>query len=100
MKFSSDFDEILEKLLQTEEFEFCSDLDGIIGKRVQNEEVVKIKGEEDNVPVCCFFGMRPVFRRIRIEGSWIRQDAIFELRRSAETIYGIVAFPKREEDKD
>lgn len=81
MKFSSDFDEILEKLLQTEEF-------------------VKIKEEEDNFPVDSFFDMRPVLRRIRIEGSWIDQNALFELRRSLQTINGIVAFLKREEDKD
>lgn len=81
MKFSSDFDEILEKLLQTEEF-------------------VKIKEEEDNFPVDSFFDMRPVLRRIMIEGSWIDQNALFELRRSLQTINGIVAFLKREEDKD
>src|SRR5690554_3677771 len=81
MKFSSDFDEILEKLLQTEEF-------------------VKIKEEEDNFPVDSFFDMRPVLRRIRIEGSWIDQNALFELRRSLQTINGIVAFLKREDDKD
>src|SRR5690554_1290224 len=81
MRFSSDFDEILEKLLQTEEF-------------------VKIKEEEDNFPFDSFFDMRPVLRRIRVEGSWVEQSALFELRRSLHTINGIVSFLHRDEDKE
>src|SRR5690554_15766 len=81
MRFSSDFDEILEKLLQTEEF-------------------VKIKEEEDNFPFDSFFDMRPVLRRIRVEGSWVEQSALFELRRSLHTINGIVSFLHSDEDKE
>ena len=81
MQFSSDFDEILEKLLQTEEF-------------------VKIKEEEDNFPVDSFFDMRPVLRRIRVEGAWIDQSALYDLRRSLQTINGVVSFLHRDEDKE
>lgn len=81
MKFSSDYREILESLMQT-------------------EELVKIKEEEDSFPVDSFFDMRPVLRRIRIEGTWIDQSALFELRRSLNTINGIVSFLHRDEDKD
>src|SRR5690554_1483221 len=44
--------------------------------------------------------MRPVLRRIRVEGSWVEQSALFELRRSLHTINGIVSFLHSDEDKE
>ncbi len=80
MHFSASYDEIEPLLFQTEEF-------------------VRIREEEDSFPADHFYDMRPVLRRIRVEGAWIDQNALFELRRSLQTINGIVAFLRCDEEK-
>lgn len=80
MHFSASYNEIEPLLFQTEEF-------------------VRIREEEDSFPADHFYDMRPVLRRIRVEGAWIDQNALFELRRSLQTINGIVAFLRRDEEK-
>lgn len=79
MKFSSSFPEIETALSQTAEF-------------------VRILQEEDAFPSDHFYDVRSVLHRIRVEGSWIDQSALFELRRSLQTINAIVAFFRRGEE--
>src|SRR5690554_2054948 len=62
----------------------------------QTEEYVRIRMEEDAFPAGYFHDMRPVLHRIRLEGSWIDQSALFELCRSLQTINGIIAFLRRD----
>lgn len=80
MHFSASFNEISPQLFQTEEF-------------------IRIREEEDAFPDDYFYDLRPVLRRIRVAGSWIDQNALFELRRSLQTINAIVAFLRRDEEK-
>lgn len=80
MSFSDSFDEINLRLLQTHEF-------------------VRILEEEDSFPSDYFYDVRSVLKRVRVEGSWIDQNTLFELRRSLQTINSIVAFLHRDEDK-
>jgi len=40
-----------------------------------------------------------MLKRMRIEGSWIEQQTLFELRRSLQTIHAIVAFLRRDDEK-
>jgi DNA mismatch repair protein MutS2 len=79
MRFTSDFAEIDVALSQTAEF-------------------VRILQEEDSFPSDHFYDLRDALHRIRVEGSWIDQNALFELRRSLQTINAIVAFLLRGED--
>lgn len=65
----------------------------------QTEEFIRIREEEDSFSTDHFYDMRPVLKRIRMEGAWIEQSALFELRRSLQTINGIVAFLRRDEEK-
>lgn len=65
----------------------------------QTEEFIRIREEEDPFPADHFYDMRPVLKRIRVEGAWIDQGTLFELRRSLQTINGIVAFLRRDEEK-
>ncbi len=81
MQFSTSFEEIDRRLSQTDEF-------------------IRILQEEDSFPTDHFYDVRPVLRRLHVEGSWIDQNALLELRRSLQTIYGIVAFLRRDEDKN
>lgn len=81
MAFSSDFDLIQSQLSQTEEF-------------------IRIIQEEDNFPVNHFFDVRPALKNIRVEGTWLEESAVFDLRRSLQTIRDIVSFLKKEDEEN
>lgn len=79
MSFSSDYIHITDNLSQTEEF-------------------IRIVREEDNFPTNFFLDVRSSLRNIRVEGTWIDENALFDLRRSLQTIRDIVSFLKKEDE--
>jgi DNA mismatch repair protein MutS2 len=54
--------------------------------------------ETDDFPLQFFFDMRESIKRIRIEGTHLEENEIFDLRRSLETVAGIVRFLNRSDD--
>ncbi len=81
MQFSSVFGEVEERLEQVAEF-------------------VRLLRAEDNFPAQYFFDVRPSLKRIRIEGMYLDEQELFDLRRSLETIRDIVRFLLREEETE
>lgn len=63
----------------------------------QTEEFVRILQEEDEFPVNYFFDVRPALKKIRIEGTYLDEEELFDLRRSLDTIRQIVRFFHQEE---
>ena len=80
MAFSDRFSEVEERLDQVTEF-------------------VRILQEEDNFPAQYFFDVRPSLKRIRVEGMYLDEQELFDLRRSLETIRDIVRFLQKGEDE-
>lgn len=81
MEFSDRFNEVKEKLDQVSEF-------------------VRILQEEDNFPAQYFFDVRPSLKRIRVEGMYLDEQELFDLRRSLETIRDIVRFLQVKNDDE
>ena len=81
MNFSDHFEEVDELLNQVAEF-------------------VRIIQEEDNFPNQFFFDVRPSLKRIRIEGMYMDEQELFDLRRSLETIRDIVRFLQRNDEEE
>ncbi|RGV34658.1 endonuclease MutS2 [Bacteroides clarus] len=81
MAFSDRFSEVEERLDQVTEF-------------------VRILQEEDNFPAQYFFDVRPSLKRIRVEGMYLDEQELFDLRRSLETIRDIVRFLQKGEDEE
>lgn len=81
MDFSDDYDEINRRLEQVTEF-------------------VRILQEEDDFPSQYFFDVRPSLKRIRVEGMYMDEQELFDLRRSLETIRDIVRFLQQSDDID
>lgn len=81
MAFSDRFSEVEERLDQITEF-------------------VRILQEEDNFPAQYFFDVRPSLKRIRVEGMYLDEQELFDLRRSLETIRDIVRFLQKSEDEE
>ena len=71
---------------------FISDYDTIARKLHETEEFDHILQEEDEFPANYFFDVRPALKRIRVEGTFLDESELFDLRRSLETIKGIVYF--------
>ena len=81
MAFSDRFSEVEERLDQVTEF-------------------VRILQEEDNFPAQYFFDVRPSLKRIRVEGMYLDEQELFDLRRSLETIRDIVRFLQKSENEE
>lgn len=79
MNFSEQFEWVNEQLNQVTEF-------------------IRIIQEEDSFPDQFFFDVRPSLKRVRIEGMYMDEQELFDLRRSLETIRDIVRFLNREEE--
>lgn len=58
----------------------------------QVTEFIRIIREEDDFPDQYFFDVRPSLKRIRVEGMYLDEAELFDLRRSLETIRNIVRF--------
>lgn len=81
MVFTDRFNEVKERLDQVSEF-------------------VRILQEEDNFPAQYFFDVRPSLKRIRVEGMYLDEQELFDLRRSLETIRDIVRFLQVKDDDE
>ena len=66
----------------------------------QVSEFVRIIQEEDNFPNQYFFDVRPSLHRIKIEGLYLDEQEVFDLKRSLETIRDIVRFFHKEDDDE
>ena len=73
MAFSESYDEINRRLEEITEF-------------------IRIIQEEDDFPDQYFFDVRPSLKRIRVEGMYMEEHELFDLRRSLETIRDIVRY--------
>ncbi|MBL7969102.1 MAG: Smr/MutS family protein [Prolixibacteraceae bacterium] len=58
------------------------------------DEFVTIQREMENFPTSYYFDLREALGKIRIEGRFLEVQELFDLKRSLETISGIVRFLK------
>ena len=81
MAFSESYEEINRRLEEVSEF-------------------IRIIQEEDEFPDQYFFDVRPSLKRIRVEGMYMEEQELFDLRRSLETIRDIVRFLQRTSNEE
>lgn len=81
MAFSKNYEEVKTRLEEVAEF-------------------IKIIQEEDEFPDQYFYDVRPSLKRIRVEGMYLEEHEVFDLRRSLETIRDIVKFLKKQNDEE
>lgn len=80
MTFSADYGLIRRELYRTQEF-------------------VQIIQEEDNFPSNYFLDVRDSLRKIRVEGTYLLEKELFDIRRSLDTINEIVRFFELKEEE-
>jgi len=85
---------------KTDDMDFSDSYDEINRRLDQVMEFMRIIQEEDDFPSQYFFDVRPSLKRIRIEGMYLNEQELFDLRRSLETIRDIVRFLQRTDDEE
>lgn len=73
---------------------FMTDYDAILTALHRTDEMIKIEQSDEEFPTDFFYDVRPMLKRIRIEGTFIDVAELFDLRRSLETIRRVVSFFK------
>ena len=64
----------------------------------QVKEFRRLQEEADDFPMQYFFDVRESVTRLRLEGTRLNEDELFDLRRSLETICNIVNYLNRTDD--
>lgn len=85
---------------RVEQMQFCTNVKLLREWQEQTREFVRILEGEDDFPDQNFFDVRASLKRIRVEGTYLDEGELFDLKRSLETINAIVNFLKREDDGD
>lgn len=84
----------------TDRMQFSTDYDAIRKQLHCTWEFVHIVEMADDFPVDFFFDVRPSLRRVRIEGTFLEESELFDLRRSLDTIQAIVRFLRPGEEEE
>lgn len=85
---------------RVDDMAFSDDYTDINRRLEQVVEFVRIIQEEDSFPDQYFFDVRTSLKRIRVEGLYMDEQELFDLRRSLETIRDIVRFLQQSDDDE
>ena len=75
-----------------DELAFSSDADEVNEWMQQSNEFRRLKETTDDFPMQYFFDMRESIARIRLAGTHLEENEVFDLRRSLETISNIITY--------
>lgn len=77
---------------------FSTDASEVNTWMAQVREMRHINEEGEDFPLAYFFDVRDSVRRVRLEGTWMEEQELFDLRRSLRTIEDLVKFLYRGDD--
>ena len=77
---------------KVEQMDFKTDFPTIKTNLDRTDEFVKIINNEDEFPDNYFYDVRSSVARIKIEGTYLDESELFDLRRSLDTIRAIIRF--------
>ena len=85
---------------RVDEMAFSDDYREIDRRLEQVMEFISILQGEDDFSSQYFFDVRPSLKRIRVEGLYMDESELFDLRRSLETIRDVVRFLRQTDDEE
>ena len=80
-----------------EAMDFSADFQQIATWMEENREMRRIIEEEEDFELSGFYDVRDSLKRVRLEGTWMEEGELFDLRRSLATIDSLVRFLYRGE---
>ncbi len=84
---------------RVEAMHFMTDVHQIRELHEHTKEFLRIMQGEEDFPEQDFYDVRPALKRIRIEGTYLDENELFDLKRSLSTIIGIVRFLNKEDEE-
>ena len=75
-----------------DELTFSSDANQVNRWMEEIREMRRIGEEEDALPLVGFYDVRDSLKRVRLEGTWMEEAELFDLKRSLQTIDQLVKF--------
>ena len=85
---------------KVDEIAFSDDYELLSEQLMQVREFRRLQQEADDFPIQFFFDVRAAIARIRLEGTHLEEQEVWDLRRSLETISNIVKFLNRGETEE
>ncbi len=85
---------------RVDEMAFTREVDVIRELLQQTKEFRLLQNEHDDFPLNFFFDVRESVARLRLEGTHMEEEELFDLKRSLETIIAIVKFLRNNENDD
>ena len=85
---------------KVDEIAFSDDYELLSEQLMQVREFRRLQQEADDFPMQFFFDVRAAIARIRLEGTHLEEQEVWDLRRSLETISNIVKFLNRGETEE
>ena len=83
---------------KVDEIAFSTNFSQISEEQEQVREFRKLQTEAEDFPMQYFFDVRTAIGRIRLEGTHLEEEEMWDLRRSLETISNIVKYLNRSND--
>ena len=84
---------------KVDEMTFSDDYDTVCQQLQQLREFRRLQQEADDFPMQYFFDVREAVARIRLEGTHLEEEEVWDLRRSLETIANMVRYLSRKEER-
>jgi len=83
---------------KVDEIRFSSDYSEVIRLISQTDEMLRVlTSDADELPIGDFYDVRPALSRVRIEGLFLDEMEVFDLRRALEAVRRLVAFLSKHE---
>ena len=78
---------------KVDEIQFTSDYETVIRLLSQTDEMLRVlTADADELPIGDFYDVRPALSRIRVEGLFLDELEVFDLRRALEAVRLLVSF--------
>ena len=85
---------------KVDEIEFSSDFSNVMRLLSQTDEMLRVlTSDSDELPIGDFYDVRPALSRVRIEGLFLDELEVFDLRRALEAVRRLVAFLTKHESE-
>jgi len=83
---------------KVDEIQFSSDYSDVMRLISQTDEMLQVLiSDSDELPIGDFYDVRPALSRVRIEGLFLDELEVFDLRRALEAVRRLVAFLTKHE---
>ena len=83
---------------KVDEIQFSSDYTDVMRLLSQTDEMLRVlTTDADELPIGDFYDVRPALSRVRIEGLFLDELEVFDLRRALEAVRRLVAFLTKHE---